>query len=162
MAELCVDVGSLGSHFESLTDPRHTRNRKHLLVDIVVISLCGILCGESGTTAIHRWAKSKREWLSKPLALPHGIPSHDGLRRLLLILKPEAFQKCFEEWIASGVEVDATGQQLRSLRHETPTHPPPSSPTNPSLDKIFLRTCCSLLSGIELINATRLETSISA
>ena len=74
MAELCVDVGS---HFESLTDPRHTRNRKHLLVDIVVISLCGILCGASGTAAIHRWAKSKREWLSKHLALPHGIPSRD-------------------------------------------------------------------------------------
>ncbi len=34
MAELSVDVGSIGSHFESLSDPRHTRNRKHLLVDI--------------------------------------------------------------------------------------------------------------------------------
>lgn len=30
-----VDVGSLGSHFESLTDPRHMRNRKHLLLEIV-------------------------------------------------------------------------------------------------------------------------------
>ena len=111
MAELCVDVGSIGSHFESLTDPRHTRNRKHLLVDIVVISLCGILCGANGPTAIHRWAKYKHEWLAKPLALPHGIPSRDCLRRLLMILKPEAFQKCFQEWIASGVEADATGQR---------------------------------------------------
>lgn len=111
MAELCGDVGSLGSHFESLTDPRHTRNRKHLLVDIVVISICGILCGASGPTAIHRWAKSKHEWLAKHLKLPHGIPSRDCLRRLLMVLKPEAFQKCFEEWIASGVEADATGQR---------------------------------------------------
>ena len=111
MAELSVDVGSLGSHFESLTDPRHTRNRKHLLVDIVVINICGILCGASGPTAIHRWAKSKHEWLAKHLALPHGIPSRDCLRRLLMVLKPEAFQKCFEEWIASGVEADATGQR---------------------------------------------------
>lgn len=111
MAELCVDVGSIGSHFESLTDLRHTRNRKHLLVDIVVISICGILCGASGPTAIHRWAKSKHEWLAKPLALSHGIPSRDGLRRLLMVLKSEAFQKCFEEWIAGGVEADATGQR---------------------------------------------------
>ena len=111
MAELCVDVGSIGSHFESLTDPRHTRNRKHLLVDIVVISICGILCGASGPTAIHRWAKTKREWWATHLALPHGVPSRDCLRRLLMILKPEAFQKCFEEWIASGVEADATGQR---------------------------------------------------
>lgn len=111
MAELFVDVGSIGSHFESLSDPRHTRNRKHLLVDIVVISICGILCGASGPTAIHRWAKSKREWLAEHLALPHGIPSRDCLRRLLMILKPEAFQKCFEEWIMSGVEADVTGQR---------------------------------------------------
>ena len=111
MSELFVDVGSIGSHFESLSDPRHTRNRKHLLVDIVVISICGILCGASGPTAIHRWAKSKREWLAEHLALPNGIPSRDCLRRLLMVLKPEAFQKCFEEWITSGIEVDATGQR---------------------------------------------------
>lgn len=109
MSELVVDVGSIGSYFESLSDPRHTRNRKHLLVDIVVISICGILCGASGPTAIHRWAKSKRGWLAEHLALPNGIPSRDCLRRLLMVLKPEAFQKCFEEWIASGIEADVTG-----------------------------------------------------
>jgi len=109
VSELFVDVGSTGSYFESLSDPRHTRNRKHLLVDIVVISLCGILCGASGPTAIHRWAKSKREWLAQHLALPNGIPSRDCLRRLLMVLKPEAFQKCFEEWITSGIEASVTG-----------------------------------------------------
>ncbi len=29
MAKL-VDVGTIGSYFESLSDPRHERNRKHL------------------------------------------------------------------------------------------------------------------------------------
>ena len=62
-------MGSLGSHFESLTNPRHARNRQHLLVDLVVISICGILCGASGPTAIHRWAKSKHEWLAKDLGV---------------------------------------------------------------------------------------------
>ena len=32
-----VDVGSISSYFESLSDPRHSRNRKHLLVDIAVL-----------------------------------------------------------------------------------------------------------------------------
>ena len=104
-----MDVGSFGSHFESVSDPRHTRNRKHLLVDIVVISICGIICGASGPTTIHRWAKSKQAWLAKYLSLANGIPSRDSLRRLLMALQPEAFQKCFEEWIASGVEAEATG-----------------------------------------------------
>ena len=37
MAKL-VDVESVGSFFQSLSDPRHTRNRKHLLGDIIVIA----------------------------------------------------------------------------------------------------------------------------
>ena len=109
MAELCVDVGSLGSHFESLTDPRHTRNRKHLLVDIVVISICGILCGASGPTAIHRWAKAHAPWLARFLRLPKGIPSRDCIRRLLIALQPQAFQKCFEAWIRDSLETDSRG-----------------------------------------------------
>ncbi len=67
-----IDPGRI---FESLSDPRHTRNRKHLLSNIVVIGICGILCGGNGPTAIRRWAISKANWLAKYLTLPHGIPS---------------------------------------------------------------------------------------
>jgi predicted transposase YbfD/YdcC len=109
MASQWADVGSIGSHFESLSDPRHVRNRKHLLIDIVAISICGILCGANGPTAIHRWAKSKADWLAQYLELPHGIPSRDCIRRLLMVLQPAAFQQCFQEWIASSAQADATG-----------------------------------------------------
>lgn len=111
MAVQWADVGTIGSHFESLVDPRHTRNRKHSLEDIVVISICGILCSANGPTAIHRWAVSKSEWLAQFLALPNGIPSRDCIRRLLMALQPAAFQKCFEQWIAKGGTADATGRQ---------------------------------------------------
>ncbi|MCX6973216.1 MAG: transposase family protein, partial [Verrucomicrobia bacterium] len=67
MAKL-VDVGSVGAFFESLSDPRHTRNRKHLLGDIIVISVCGILGGCSGPTAIHRWSTLQKDWLQKHLS----------------------------------------------------------------------------------------------
>lgn len=102
-----VDVGSIGSYFESLDDPRHTRNRKHLLGDIAVIAVCGILCGCDGPTAIHRWAKHRESWLARYLALPNGIPSRDGIRRLLVALKPEAFQRCFRAWVADALPSDA-------------------------------------------------------
>src|ERR1700716_678574 len=102
-----VDVGSIGSYFESLDDPRHTRNRKHLLVDIAVIAVCAIICGCDGPTAIHRWAKHRQSWLALYLALPNGIPSRDCIRRLLIVLKPEAFQRCFQAWIAAAILIDA-------------------------------------------------------
>jgi predicted transposase YbfD/YdcC len=107
MAKL-VDVGCVASYFESLSDPRHTRNRKHLLVDITVLAVCAILCGCDGPTAMHRWAMERKDWLAEHLTLPNGIPSRDCIRRLLIALKPEAFQRCFQNWIAHVVPSDDT------------------------------------------------------
>jgi predicted transposase YbfD/YdcC len=109
MATKLVNVESIGSYFESLSDPRHTRNRKHLLVDIVVIAVCGILCGSDGPTAIHRWADNRRDWLKQFLSLANGIPSRDCIRRLLMALKPEAFQGCFQDWLAHAIQTDNSG-----------------------------------------------------
>src|SRR3982751_5303387 len=97
MAKL-VDVGSIASYFESLSDPRHTRNRKHLLVDIAVLAVCAMMCGCDGPTAMHRWALERADWLAQYLTLPNGIPSRDCIRRLLIALKPSAFQHCFHNW----------------------------------------------------------------
>jgi len=109
MAEKWVNVEAIGSYFESLSDPRHLRNRKHLLVDIVVIAVCGILCGCDGPTAIHRWGVNRREWLEQFLKLPNGIPSRDCIRRLLMALKPEAFQECFQAWLVQAIQADDSG-----------------------------------------------------
>lgn len=103
MAGTLVNVESIGSYFEHLNDPRHTRNRRHLLVDVIVIVICGMICGSDGPTAIHRWASNRVDWLRTFLALPNGIPSRDCIRRLLLALQPEAFQKCFQLWISEAI-----------------------------------------------------------
>jgi predicted transposase YbfD/YdcC len=97
-----VSSKSIVKHFESLPDPRHQRNRRHLLVDVIVIAVCGVMVGCEGPTAIHRWAKAKEDWLRELLELPHGIPSRDCLRRVLSALRPEAFQRCFQNWIAES------------------------------------------------------------
>ena len=104
-----VNVESIGSYFQSLSDPRHTRNRKHLLIDVVVIAVCGMVCGCDGPTAIHRWASNRLDWLKGFLALPNGVPSRDCIRRLLMALKPDAFQKCFQQWIAQATRTDEGG-----------------------------------------------------
>ena len=110
MATKWVNVESIGSYFESLSDPRHTRNRKHLLGDVVVIAVCGMLCGCDGPTAIHRWAANRLDWLQQFLTLTNRVPSRDCIRRLLMALKPEAFQKCFQHWISHVVQSGDNGQ----------------------------------------------------
>lgn len=107
----CLDVSVVGSYFESLPDPRHTRNRRHRLVDIIVIAICGILSNAEGPTAIHRWATAHEAWLRTFLQLPAGIPSRDCIRRLLIALQPAAFQKCFEAWLLDIVEPVANGKK---------------------------------------------------
>ncbi len=42
-----IKVG-LKAHFGELKDPRSTVNRKHLLVDVVVIAICGTVAGADG------------------------------------------------------------------------------------------------------------------
>ncbi len=101
MAHVTVSLTSIVEHFESLPDPRHTRNRRHLLGDVLVVSVCGVIVGCSGPTSIERWAKAREDWLRQVLALPHGIPSRDCIRCILSTLQPEAFQACFQSWIAA-------------------------------------------------------------
>ena len=102
MAKL-VDVGSIAAYFQSLDDPRHTLNRKHKLVDVIVLCVAAILCGCDGPTAIHRWATCQRNWLAQHLELPNGVPSRDCIRRILIALKPQAFQCCFQDWIQDAL-----------------------------------------------------------
>ncbi len=74
------DVKSIVEHFEDLADPRRTVNRRHLLVDVIVLSICGILAGADGPTGIESWARLNRDWLVEYLKLPNGIPYLPGER----------------------------------------------------------------------------------
>jgi predicted transposase YbfD/YdcC len=102
------DVVSILEYFAELEDPRCSINQKHLLGDLIVICICGVLGGADGPRAIAVWAESKSEWLHEMLRLPNGIPSHDTIGRLLATLKPSAFQSCFQQWIAHLRSVPAT------------------------------------------------------
>jgi predicted transposase YbfD/YdcC len=106
MTKRTVGLHSIVRHFESLPDPRHERNRRHLLVDVITIAVCGVIVGCTGPTAVERWAKAKKDWLEQWLTLGRGIPSRDCIRRVLIALKPEAFQTCFQSWVASLISKD--------------------------------------------------------
>ncbi|MEA2592951.1 MAG: hypothetical protein QOD62_2782, partial [Actinomycetota bacterium] len=84
-------------YFEALEDPRSTVNLQHPLVSVVVIALMAVLAGANGPTAIAKWADLKQEFLRKALPLPHGIPRKDVFRRVLMTLRPGAFQACFAD-----------------------------------------------------------------
>jgi len=90
---------SVFSHFQDLEDPRIERTKKHLLLDIVSLSICAVIAGAEGWEEIEEFGKKKYEWLKTFLALPNGIPSHDTISRVFRCLKPQEFQRCFGNWI---------------------------------------------------------------
>src|SRR3954454_24169555 len=86
--------------FSTLEGPRSHSNRRHPLPSVLVIAILAVLAGAAGPTAIARWAELKEELLTGILDLPYGIPGKDVFRRILMVLKPEAFEAAFNAWIA--------------------------------------------------------------
>jgi predicted transposase YbfD/YdcC len=122
---LRVQLDEVLGYFDELEDPRSSVNQEHPLVSVVVIAMMGVLAGAGGPTAIARWAKYKEEFLVKVLPLPNRVPRKDVFRRVLSLLKPEAFQACFVNWLtalrakaaaATGIEQPVLAVDGKTLR----------------------------------------------
>lgn len=85
--------------FSALPDPRKEVNRKHLMIDMLFITLCAVISGVKSWEQIEDFAIDREDWLRKYLELPNGIPSHDAIRYLFLFLDAKAFNKAFADWV---------------------------------------------------------------
>jgi predicted transposase YbfD/YdcC len=111
-------LAAITDHFSGLEDPRRD-NRRHLLLDIIVIAICAAICDADTWADVELFGEAKEKWLRGFLKLPHGIPSHDTFGRVFALLDPEQFQQCFREWIQAveertqGEIIALDGKQLR-------------------------------------------------
>jgi len=110
---------SLVEHFSQVNDPRIERTKRHLLIDIIVIVIVGVICGGESWEDIQMVAEEKEDWLNKFLQLPNGIPSHDTLARVFSRISAKQFQNCFSAWMRStakltdGEVIAIDGKKLR-------------------------------------------------
>lgn len=102
-----ADIGciqkSLVQHFQEIKDPRVERTKKHQLTDILVIAILAVIAGAQGWEDMENYGISKKQWLEKFLALPHGIPSDDTFRRVFEFINPEELNRCFLQWVETLV-----------------------------------------------------------
>lgn len=101
-------VRSLIDSFSEVVDPRVNRQRRHLLIDIIVIAVLGVMARGDGWKEIHMWGEANQQWLQTFLELPNGIPSRDTFRRTISRLDPDQFQQAFLGWLA-GVTQNVEG-----------------------------------------------------
>lgn len=117
-------LGSIREHFSKLEDPRIDRQKRHQLLDIIVIAICAVICGAETWVDIENFGKARIEWFKKFLDLPNGIPSHDTFGRVFSLLNAAAFEACFFDWV-SAVNQIIRGQLIaidgKELRHSMDT-----------------------------------------
>jgi predicted transposase YbfD/YdcC len=92
-------------HFRRLTDPRVERTRRHPLINILFIAVCGVLSGANSFAAIHEFGCDRKTWFARYLDLSNGIPCDDTFARVLARLDPAAFEKCLLSWIQAVQEI---------------------------------------------------------
>ena len=96
---------SIMDHFGKLEDPRIERAKRHELRDILMITLCAVICGADNLVEIEEFGKAREDWFRRFLKLPNGIPSHDTFGRVFSLLDPEQFAACFMDWARSVSEL---------------------------------------------------------
>src|SRR5262245_17773026 len=102
-------VAAVKRYFRPLKDPRVVGRSRHRLIDIVVIAICGVIANCDDWPDIELFAKKRRAWFQRFLALPEGIPSHDTLERVFARLEPRGFMRCCVAWLQAVAEVLGVG-----------------------------------------------------
>lgn len=113
-------VESIEMNFNDINDPRkETINKYHIFIEILVIALCGTICGANHWTSIAAYGRAKEDWFRTFLKLPEGIPSHDTFNDVFTKIDAKQFEKCFISWVSSithllpGEVISVDGKTLR-------------------------------------------------
>jgi hypothetical protein len=94
---------ALTTDFSDVPDPRVVERSKYDRVEMLVISVCAMVCGIDDFVGIESWSKERIDWLRRFLTLENGIPSHDTLGRLFGLLDRRAVEKSFRAWVGSQI-----------------------------------------------------------
>ena len=114
---------SLVEHFSKLEDPRVDRNKKHELIDVIVLCVCAVVSGAEGWSDIEEFGRAKLDWLRRYVPLANGVPVDDTIARIISALSVSGFQDCFTSWMEdvaefSGGEIIAVDGKVHRRSHD--------------------------------------------
>ena len=102
---------NLFERFNVLEDPRDIRGKKYKLIDILIMTIYGLLCGLKDYVNIADFMKLKEEYFTKLLGLENGTPSHDCLSDVFASIDSKKFMEIFIEWTKDILE-NKTGKKI--------------------------------------------------
>lgn len=63
------DLQDLESLFAQVEDPRIERTKRHRLRDIIILAICGVICGAEGWVEIEAFGKAKEAFFTELLGV---------------------------------------------------------------------------------------------
>jgi predicted transposase YbfD/YdcC len=116
---------SLLDHFSSIRDPRISRTKRHLLIEVIVMAIVAILCGAEDWDDMVLICEGKINWLRRFLILENGIPCADTFKRVFSRISPQEFEASFVSWTKAAAEISKgeiiaiDGKRLRRSHDNT-------------------------------------------
>ena len=98
--EIYVSIAAL-DFFEGLSDPRQPGKILHPLREILLLTLCAVICGADSFVEIAHFGKLKLDFLRTLLPFANGVASHDTIGAVFSNLDPNEFRRCFIDWVRS-------------------------------------------------------------
>jgi predicted transposase YbfD/YdcC len=98
-------------------DFRMNRTKRHVLTDILFVTICAVISGADSWTEVQLYGNSKLAWLRRFVPLVNGIPSHDTFGRVFARLDPVQLENCFLQWMSALAE--ATEGRLVAIDGKT-------------------------------------------
>jgi predicted transposase YbfD/YdcC len=91
--------------FSEVRDPRTGAAVRYGLQEMLIMTICAVLCGADGWVDVADWCEDEESWLKTFLSLPYGTPAHDTFGDVFRVLDAKVFEHCFRQWIASVIGV---------------------------------------------------------
>ena len=108
---------SLLAQLATIDDPRRDINKKHALLDILFLTVSGVLSGAEGWKDIKEFGDEKQDWLRRYRPFANGIPVDDTIARVVRAIDPAQFNRAFLSWVNEVRQ--ALGQEQIALDGKT-------------------------------------------
>ena len=100
-----IPAGSLLAYLAEVPDPRGRQGRRHPLAAMLAATVCAMLCGARGYTAIVQWLHLQPVDTWHLLGFTRIPPKKTCFEKLFAALPAESLERALSQWIEDGLNL---------------------------------------------------------
>lgn len=105
--------GELLAVLAAIPDPRGRKGRRHSLAAMLAATICGLLTGATGCTAVAQWIRDQEPEFWHAIGFSRRPPTANCYRSLLIRLPAEALENAIRQW--AGALLETSPDELRPV-----------------------------------------------